>query len=93
MISSPESVLPVEHPAHIQVLLQGSGSLVVFEDVAYVHYLHSIDDGSCGGGVTTSELSATHMQQVAADACVNSAAGTPISIDYRISLTFRHKYD
>jgi hypothetical protein len=97
--SSPEPVRPVEHPAHVQVLLQGSGSLVVFEDVAYEHYLHSIDGGSSGSGsnrgVITSESSATHShsQQVAANACVNSAAGTPISTDYRISLTFRHKYD
>jgi hypothetical protein len=86
MTPDQEPVLPVEHPDHVQVLLQGSGSLVVFEDVAYVHYLHSIDGGSGGGsGVTT-----TH---VAADTCVNSAVATPVSTDYRISLTFRHKYD
>jgi hypothetical protein len=87
-------VLPVEYPAHVQVLLQGSGSLVVFEDVVYVHYLHSIGGGSGGGsgsGVTTSDSSST--THVAADTCVNSAAGTPVSTDYRISLTFRHKYD
>jgi hypothetical protein len=97
MGSYQEPAVPVERPAHVQVLLQGSGSLVVFEDDAYVHYLHSIDDGSGGGGGTASESSATHMnmktQQVAADKCVNSAAGTPVSTDYRISLTFRHKYD
>jgi hypothetical protein len=93
MAPNQDPVLLVEHPAHIQVLLQGSGSLVVFEDTAYVHYLHSIDDGSGGSGVTTSESSATHTQQVAADACVNNAAGTSVLTDYRISLTFRHKYD
>jgi hypothetical protein len=92
MESNQEPVLPVEYPAHVQVLLQGSGSLVVFEDVVYVHYLHSIGGGSGGGsGVTTSDSSST--THVAADTCVNSAAGTPVSTDYRISLTFRHKYD
>lgn len=97
LASYQEPVLAVEHPEQVQVLLQGSGSLVVFEDVAYVHYLHSIDDGSGGGVSTTSDSSSTHTnmnaQQVAADACVNSAAGTPVTTDYRISLTFRHKYD
>jgi hypothetical protein len=99
-----DPVLSVDHPAHVQVLLQGSGSLVVFEDVAYVHYLHSIDGGSGGGngsgsgGTITSDSSSAHShmmntQQIPADTCVNSAAGThPVSTDYRISLTFRHKY-
>ena len=82
-------VLPVEHPAHVQVLLQGSGSLVVFEDVAYVHYLHSIDVSS-GGGITTSDSSSAHAHQVATDTCVNSAVGTLVPTDYRISLTFRY---
>jgi hypothetical protein len=73
--------LVIGMPQFVQVLLRGTGSLVVFEDLAYLHFLHSIEPVQDGDTFV-----------YAAASCVNAAPTTPVPTDYRISLTFRHKY-
>jgi alkylated DNA repair protein alkB homolog 6 len=58
-----------------ELVLEGSGSLVIFADDAYTHYTHGIDDV---------------LQEVASEKCVNANCGTIIQRDWRISVTFRH---
>lgn len=64
-------------PQNVELLLE-PGSLVVFEDAAYLDYCHGIDD-QVG-------------MEVASKDCVNANPGTLVTRGYRISLTFRHKY-
>jgi len=60
------------------VLLEGNGSLVVFEGDAYTHYMHSIKQDS---------------MEHADDNTLNAEPGTAVlrSDYYRISITVRHK--
>ena len=66
-----------ENKVALEVLLEGTGSLVTFCDEAYTKYVHSIDDQ-----VT---------EEQASDCCCNAKTGTTITRGYRISLTFRLK--
>lgn len=61
-----------------QVVLQGHGSLVLFENAAYSSLQHSIRE---------------HCTVEHADAtCRNADDGATVRRDYRISITIRHKY-
>lgn len=60
----------------IQVLLE-PGSMIVFEDEAYLDYCHGIPMDA-PADIATSE-------------CVNAPEGTVVSRGHRFSLTFRHK--
>jgi alkylated DNA repair protein alkB homolog 6 len=61
-----------------QVVLQGHGSLVLFEDAAYSSLQHSIME---------------HCTVEHADAtCRNADEGATVRRDYRISITIRHKF-
>jgi alkylated DNA repair protein alkB family protein 6 len=66
-----------ETPSALQVLLEGTGSLVVFSGSAYSDHCHGIDD----------QISVEY----AGSKCINAVEGTPVSRGHRISLTFRHK--
>ena len=66
-----------ENKVALEVMLEGTGSLVTFCDEAYTNYVHSIDDQ-----VT---------EEQASDCCRNAKTGTIITRGYRISLTFRFK--
>lgn len=61
-----------------EVWLEGHGSLVVFKDDAYINYCHGIDDRI--------------SMERASEECTNAKPGQAIRREYRISLTFRHKY-
>jgi alkylated DNA repair protein alkB homolog 6 len=54
------------------------GSLVVFQESAYLDYCHGIADRV--------------LEETVSDCCLNKAAGETISRGYRISLTFRRKH-
>jgi alkylated DNA repair dioxygenase AlkB len=61
-----------------QIVLEGHGSLVLFEDEAYSSLNHSIDE---------------HCTVEYADStCRNADEGTAVRRDYRISITIRHMY-
>lgn len=60
-----------------QLVLEGNGSLVLFERQAY-ELKHSIEEGC--------------ETEHADDTCRNASVGTAIRRDYRISITIRHMY-
>lgn len=64
--------------AERQLLLHGGGSLVVFEDDAYSHCMHSI-------------LETNEEYEIASLTCCNAPAGTVAHRQERISLTVRHR--
>jgi len=72
-----------------EVILEGNGSLICFANEFYTDYCHSIDEG-----VT--------MESANPERCMNYVdwkerrkldGGEEVRRGYRISLTFRHKYD
>lgn len=65
---------------HHQVLLEGSGSLIVFEGSAYSHLKHSIQ-----------ELPAGCTVEHADETCLNAPAHSSVQRDERISITIRCK--
>lgn len=65
------------------ICLLQKGSLLVFEDRAYLDYCHGIKDRILLERITDECLNATKDHSV----------GTSIARGYRISLTFRHKYN
>jgi alkylated DNA repair protein alkB family protein 6 len=76
---SPRLVSPQEQePADAtQVLLHGGGSLVVFEEEAYLNYLHSINE-------------LQDCVEYASAQCRNAPPGTRVERQPRMSLTVRH---
>jgi len=65
--------------ADAEVMLEGNGSLLVFSEGLYDDYCHAIKDGL--------------DVEYASHACCNREKGFVVKRGYRISLTFRHKYD
>lgn len=63
----------------LEVMLSGCGSLILFCKDAYTNHLHSIDDGV--------------MIERSSHLCANLKSETVIKRGYRVSLTFRHKYE
>ena len=62
-----------------QLLLHGGGSLVVFENAAYLDYMHSIAEVNEGSESSSPD-------------CLNAPAGTLVQRQPRISLTVRRKH-
>jgi alkylated DNA repair dioxygenase AlkB len=79
----PGDIMDDQHPQDhqnnkFQIVLEGHGSLVLFEDEAYSSLNHSIDE---------------HCTVEYADStCRNADEGTVVRRDYRISITIRHMY-
>ena len=62
----------------LQVVLE-PGSVIIFQDDAYLGYCHGISESETGTETTT-------------DHCLNAPSGKTIHRGHRYSLTFRHKY-
>ena len=65
----------------MQIMLSGKGSLIVFDDDAYINHCHSINDRILND-----------MVEYAGPKCVNLEQGDIVKRGHRFSLTFRHKY-
>lgn len=65
----------------MQIMLSGNGSLVIFDEDAYINHCHSINDRILND-----------MIEYAGPKCVNLEQGDIVRRGHRFSLTFRHKY-
>jgi len=73
------------------VKLEGNGSLIIFEKDAYTHYCHSIQDYDMSTMEETVAVTEEEEQQQQ-DVLMNCSVGDTIQRGYRLSLTFRHKF-
>ena len=71
---------------HPQLVLNGGGSLVVFEAAAYLDYMHSIHDIEI-----LQQQSDGAFCEKATNRCLNAPAGTVVRRQPRISLTVRRQ--
>ena len=62
--------------SEMEVRLESNGSLVVFQEDAYTHYMHSINEV---------------VEEYSTSLCANAPRGTLVRRGYRISITVRHK--
>lgn len=60
----------------MEVLLHGTGSLILFTNDAYTNHCHEIKET---------------VKEVTSDVCANEVAGVLVKRGYRVSLTFRFK--
>lgn len=75
----------------MQIMLSGKGSLIVFDDDAYINHCHSINDRLLTPTGCTNN-SNSGVVEYANETCVNLDHGTIVEREHRYSLTFRHKY-
>ena len=73
----------IKSPDREHICLLQKGSLLVFEDSAYLDYCHGIKD----------RIFLEHITDQCLNATIDYKVGTCITRGYRISLTFRHKYN
>ncbi len=88
----------------MQIMLSGKGSLIVFDDDAYINHCHSINDrivpSKHNDNDADKKLSGSHggvseiveYVEYASEKCVNLKKGSVVKRKHRFSLTFRHKY-
>ena len=87
-------------------MLSGKGSLIVFDDDAYIKHCHSINDrivpsehendanvfNRSHGDGELNEIPIAEYVEYASEKCVNLNKGDVVKRGHRFSLTFRHKY-